>query len=367
MVTRRPDPHKNHGPPGPPGNNPSLRAPPEFGPARKRINLRDIAQALQVTAMSVSRALRNESGVSPKLRKRILAKAREMGYEPDPALSALQYYRRTRTAHPITSTIAWLNSATFPSSPDLYWKGAFDEAEKFGYRLEKFDIGGPYPPSRVSNILRARNIEAVLLPNNSSEIIGDWSGFDWEHLSAVRLGCGIEFHSVSSDEMGNAILAFNTIRKRGYRRIGFFGLRALEKRSGAGFLWAQTQEAETDRVPIFLFSSSQAVEHQKGEFAQWLEQHRPEALLGEAPSAFALLAQLGYRIPEEIAAASTSLLYPSPPVDAGIDPRAEEIGRLATQSLISLIHNHERGFPTHPRQLLVQGQWVDGKSLPEIL
>jgi hypothetical protein len=32
--------------------------------------------------------------------------------------------------------------------------------------------------------------------------------------------------------------------------------------------------------------------------------------------------------------------------------------------LISQIHDYDRGIPLIPRELLVEGKWVDGSSLP---
>ena len=42
----------------------------------------------------------------------------------------------------------------------------------------------------------------------------------------------------------------------------------------------------------------------------------------------------------------------------------EEIGRVALLMLHSLISDHARGIPKIARQLLVDGTWVDGSSLP---
>jgi LacI family transcriptional regulator len=49
---------------------------------------------------------------------------------------------------------------------------------------------------------------------------------------------------------------------------------------------------------------------------------------------------------------------------AGINQNSMEIGRVAAQTLISLINHNERGIPETPREVLVAGRWVDGCSLP---
>lgn len=49
--------------------------------SKKRIRLEDIARELNVSAVSVSNALRNKKGVGEELRQRVKAKAEELGYQ----------------------------------------------------------------------------------------------------------------------------------------------------------------------------------------------------------------------------------------------------------------------------------------------
>jgi LacI family transcriptional regulator len=72
--------------------------------------------------------------------------------------------------------------------------------------------------------------------------------------------------------------------------------------------------------------------------------------------------QLGLRIPEDIAAASTSVA--DIPLSSGINQNSQEIGRVAVETLISLINSNDRGKPSVPRRILVEGTWRDGDSLP---
>ena len=50
--------------------------------------------------------------------------------------------------------------------------------------------------------------------------------------------------------------------------------------------------------------------------------------------------------------------------DAGIDQNSSEIGKAAVQMLISLIKHNERGIPEVCRELLIEGNWVNGSTLP---
>ena len=56
---------------------------------RKKVTIKDIAQELNVSVATVSRALNGEKGVSPDLRKKIIIKAQNMGYFRWPSLNLL--------------------------------------------------------------------------------------------------------------------------------------------------------------------------------------------------------------------------------------------------------------------------------------
>ena len=58
--------------------------------------MQDVAQAVGVSTMTVSRALRQSSHVEPQLRQRIQATAQAMGYVPDPAARALASQKSTQ-------------------------------------------------------------------------------------------------------------------------------------------------------------------------------------------------------------------------------------------------------------------------------
>ena len=75
-----------------------------------------------------------------------------------------------------------------------------------------------------------------------------------------------------------------------------------------------------------------------------------------------MLKRLGVRVPDDVGLAAFSVLDGG--VDAGIDQNSAEIGRSALRLLTSLILHQERGLPSICRELLIEGRWVDGASLP---
>lgn len=73
----------------PPSLSPSFAKKMRSPRASGRVTLSDVAHAVGVSAMTVSRALRGERRVDPALVEKIQAAATRMGYVPDPAARAL--------------------------------------------------------------------------------------------------------------------------------------------------------------------------------------------------------------------------------------------------------------------------------------
>ena len=344
-------------------------APPE------RVSLREIASQLGITHATVCRALQNNPRISEATRARVHEAAFKMGYHPDPMLVALQHYRKGKRKTPVAAALAWLNGWQKPEQLrrlrefDLYWKGALAAAEKRGYRLEEFRVGPQCPLRRVERILKARGIQGVLLPPHRWDCRVDWRDFDWSFFSGVRFGQSIDLglHSVTADQVANTMHALEEMRKRGYRRVAFAGGNDAIRLFGAGFLWAQQRLPRQQQVPVFLCASN-VVDSEADRLLAWMAKVKPEAIYCDAPRIPEILVAAGYKIPEDIAIAETSVVRletdREPFIHAGVDQNCEEIGRTAVLMAVSLIMDNSRGIPPIFRRVLVSGKWVDGSNLP---
>jgi len=339
---------------------------------KAHVTLRDVGRQLGVSHTTVSRALKNDPRITEAVRRKVQATVRKMGYRPDPMLGALARYRLGRSQKIIGAELAWVNCWPEPERLrtfgefDLYWQGATKEAERAGYRLEEFRCPKELSPQRLEQILHARNILGILLTPTWSTDQPDWGNFRWEDFSVVRFGYSLSSplaHVVTSDQVLDGMLAYESMWNRGYRRIGMVmwaaqGTRLV--RFSAGYLYAQLRlNARTQLQPLALNEDRREAQRQ---LKLWLKQVKPDAVLtdvGELPD---LLTKVGQRVPEDIGLAALSVLDGH--ADAGINQNSEEIGRAAVQTLSSLINHNERGTPQISREVLVSGRWMDGKSLP---
>lgn len=338
-----------------------------------RVSLRDIAARLGVSHSTVSLSLRDHPRISQAVKDRVCKAAEEMGYRPDPMLAALANYRRGREQHPITSAVAWINAWPTPAGLrqfkefDFYWQGASKAAEKFGFRLEEFRVGRECSPKRLHQILSTRGIRGILLPPHQTE--PDWQDFPWDHYSIVRFGRSLrhpECHIVTADQIANTILAVRKMHEKGYKRIGFVTLEGDFSKRGMqfelGFLGGQRIIRDENPIPVLILSRSDAAGRKKA-FEAWHARHQPDAIFTPDPSVAGLLKHCGLRVPNDLGLAVTSILDAK--ADAGIDQHPEEIGRVGFLMLNSLINDRSRGIPSIFRQILVEGSWVDGASLPD--
>lgn len=339
----------------------------------QRISMRDIAAKIGVSHTTVSLALKDHPRISKQVCEQIKKTAEEMGYRPDPMLSALANYRRGRGDAKISAGIAWINAWENPNQLrrykefDCYWSGASRAAAKLGYRLEEFRVNQDFSPKRLHQVLSTRAIRGILLPPH-----GDhppvWEDFPWSLYSVVRYGRSIPdppFHVVTADQVLNTTLAFRKILERGYERIGFVDCREATVKPGhlflAGFLAAQTALEESLRIPVLNLSLTPDTGRHK-DVAQWVKKHRVEAILTSFSDLPLILKKAHLRVPEDVALAGTTIFDTA--ISAGINQHPEEIGRVGMLLLNSLINDRDTGVPTIYRQSLVEGSWIDGDSLP---
>lgn len=338
-----------------------------------RVSLRDVARAVGVSHVAISLALRGDARISEKRRTEIKLAADRLGYRPDPMLSSLAAYRRTKQRVEISSTVAWINQWPDPKALRrlnefaAYWRGATEAAGELGYRLEEFLAPRELSHERLQRILAARSVLGILIPPHAHGL--SLPDFDWSQFSVVRLGLSVEHpraHVVTSDQLNCAKMAFERIRERGYDRIGFVSSRRFDRNTGgnfrAGYLSAQDAFLPLRRQlpPLFLEEESTPADARL--LRAWLKRAKPNAVISTHATLHRLLTGFGVRVPADLPVAAVSVLDGK--FDAGVDQNSCEVGRVALRTLTGLIHQNERGIPRYCRRILVEGQWIDGTSLP---
>ncbi|WP_240989488.1 LacI family DNA-binding transcriptional regulator [Salipiger mangrovisoli] len=121
-----------------------------------KVKMSDIASALGVSAMTVSRAFRGDAGINAQTRARILSKAEELGYVFDSTASNL---RQNRTGF-VAVTVPSIENANFSATVRELSRGLLKRNIQILLANTEYD---PEEEERLIAQLLRRNPEAIVL------------------------------------------------------------------------------------------------------------------------------------------------------------------------------------------------------------
>ncbi len=339
----------------------------------RRITQNDVARAAGVSRVTVSLALKSHPGIPETTRQRIIRIAKDVGYTPDPMLSALAAYRNRLRPATYQGTLGWL----VKSSRDFDWRdigtfrnyfdGAQQRATSHGYKLEVFDLGKRgMSPIKLAAILRTRNVPGILLcpqPVPDAEL-----EFPFEHYSAVTFGYTLvrpELHTVTATQYRAMIQTMRQLKARGYRRIGFALTPSHDSRADHNYLAGYLLEAHLARGDFEAIPPLETYTPKKLE--AWLKTYNPDAIVIGETRIYDWLRQLGIKVPKELGVACPALSQDHASGDiAGVSENTVHTGEAAVDFLVMLINRGERGVPDVPHRMHIEGRWVEGRSLRKV-
>jgi len=323
--------------------------------------------------MTVSRVLRQDRHVAPATRERVLAAAAQLGYQPDPQLAIIMNQlreKRRRVAHETIAVIREAETGADLPSPTYQYvpiQSIRERAARYGYLVEEFWLGvDGMTPARMNQVLRARGICGVIASPQSNAM--PLRELDYTRLAAATFGYGLRIPSLhrSAGNMTLAMhLATRQLHDRGYQRIGLALSKWVESRAEnaytATLLRYQIDLPARRRVPPFLFTDD-AIVPEKQRFLDWVDRHRPDALISFDQWIPAWLAAQGLYIPRDIALVVHDWT-PAMTAYAGLYHRREHVAAAAVDLVVAQLMQHESGIPEVPRQILIPPEWRDGPSV----
>jgi DNA-binding LacI/PurR family transcriptional regulator len=333
-----------------------------------RVTMEEVAAKAGVSTSTVCRALSNSPQISEKTRGRVRQIAEEMGYRPDPLLSAFATRNRTKAAGSDITTIAYITN--FPTAQEWrtnpfyasVYQGAERRADALGYKLEHFWLRDPgMTGARLSRVLYNRGISAICVA--PTPWVRGHLSLDWERFSCVTLGYSMmrpDLHRTTPHHYHAVLAAVREVRRLGYRRVGlcmFAGTsRRVDDQWVAGWLVGQKQFKDM-HLPYFLFE-----DETRPEIADWAKAQDLEMIIGGELAVLAELRRAGI-YPGMLHYASLSWTAAEQGV-AGIDQRPEAIGMAAIDVVIGQLQRGERGVPEFAMTAMVEGRWIGGESAP---
>jgi LacI family transcriptional regulator len=336
-----------------------------------RPTIKDVARASGFSRAAVSMALRKDPSIPEETQKRIRRVADDLGYRPDPMLSALASSRWSPDASKFHGVLAWLDNSPNPSwhqkmiSRSLILQGVRAQAKELGYEVETFWLRDPkVNHARLSRVLYQRGIQGVIIGPQTRPRAR--LNLRWDWFSVMTVGHGLhhpQFHRVEENSYFSINLAVRKLRALGYRRLGLVLSAHINAQREylweAGFLYSQKLFLEADRIPLFLKEAG------SDSFKKWFKTYEPQVILTH--DEVWLRQQLDSLQPQAFhpLAICSLVLREGLSVTGILGPR-RLIGKLVADRLVYMIYKNERGIPDHPETLLVNSEWFVGSTVPRL-
>ncbi|MCC5806262.1 MAG: LacI family DNA-binding transcriptional regulator [Opitutales bacterium] len=339
----------------------------------KRVTLKDVAAKAGVSLMTVSYALRDSKQVSTATAARVRKIADQMGYQPDPMMTRLASYRTKQRRVASGVTLAWLNLHRSPQSWNFRgshyleaYEGAVRRAGNLGYQMDAFKVHALGGWNRVSEILRSRGIQGVIIGQPPANT--DTADLDWPRFASVAIGRAIrtpDLPRVVINHVQAVGQLYEQLRGRGYRRIGLVMelgecvKNAYRNVSGYFGVCERLGIPAAERVPPLLPKTLSAKA-----LKAWIEQWQVDGILVHRQDQMErMLPVLGLSVPRDIGFAHISMHAPIPGVTGFVfDPAG--YGSWAVDLVHWLLDRGERGLPDPaPTLMLTSFRWAEGKTL----
>jgi len=337
----------------------------------KRPTMKDIAQKAGVHQTTVSLALRNHPSIPQKTRDRIKKVADEMGYRPDPMLSSLIAYRKSRSERIQTPTIGYImnvdgEEGLKASLPRIqFLQGAKQKAYELGYNIDVFYYGGRHYHSKyLDKVLITRNITGIILAGFYTHFTD--IELSWDFYSIVKiemLPTQVRAHTIENNQYQVVRRAFQELRKLGFRRIGLCIASHDEKHTrnlfSAGYFVEQNMVPEEDRVPLMVFDGNELFEEfneSRSKILNWVIDNQLDVCISNWRTLEQVVSEAKKRMGKHVYAVSLDL-------DReikrgwGIMQNHEIVGASAVEVLSGLMQHHQKGQAEFPRINLINSTW----------
>lgn len=325
-----------------------------------------LARAAGVHVSTMSRALRDDPSIPAETRTRLKAFAEKHGYQPDPALAALNAYRHLSAPRHFRAVLAALATSRWRQNPAsaIYLDGARKRAAELGYTIEMFIVNPPeMTGTRLAGILRARHIQGVLvlpLPETVTTL-----EFPWTEFSSVAFGFSMAkptLNRISVNNFGAMIVALTRLHGIGYQRPGLWLSVDRDVPESTGMmivsrLWEGAYRTEMSRlfsevnIPILREKSPDALR-------RWIKAGRPDVIITQHSEAEEMLRAIGFEVPRQLGIVHT--LVDGNGRWTGVHQNSEFVGRRAVDMVVRMLHHYETGLPAVPVNVLVETSWQDG-------
>ena len=334
-----------------------------------------LAKELGLGKATISLALRDDPRIRKQTRERVQRHADKRGYAANPMVAHVMSQLRSAKVSEYRATVALINvasredairtSVTFRTIADGFRK----RASELSYQVEDLWIGDEIfaDPDRLKKVFLTRKIEGMAFVGMSERA----------HLPepvhailsrSVFVGLGVRLtqplvHCCANNQYNTALLATQKLTGKGFHRVGLVKSmasdRALDGRISMAFRRALEEAGwreDNARAMIWRFQPNDAVG-----FLKWCDEAKPDVILTAHTDVAGWLksASGGAR---KIALAHLDW-NPTFAGWAGMNQHNDKVGSFGAELLTAHLARRDLGLPDAVKTMLVESEWIDGKSL----
>lgn len=327
--------------------------------------LQDIADALGLAKGTVSMALKNDPRIAAATRKRVLAKAEEMDYVPDPALrrlSEIRWQGGRAAARLSIALLAW-DSADYPNIRAHFWAAARESLRQLGYGCEEMIVSEQPSVRRAAKILEARGVAGIIAMASRCE--DAWVDFPFERFAGVELYAGsgrpTGLPQIRPDTFRGFIEAGSRVIDRGGSSAAICLLKQrnpsstdLRNEAAALYVVAQWKRAGLRPAAVRIFD---ATDEPSRRIADYLRRLRPDWVL--LPNA-SIAAEVGERF--GVIGRIISMAMDEPGRTSGFVHDHSKIAQRGIALLDGHIRLGRKGIAPQAETLIVPWEWTEAIS-----
>ena len=342
---------------------------------RNLVTIAVLAKELGLGKATISLALRDDPRIRKQTRERVQRHADKRGYTANPMVAHVMSQLRSAKVSDYRATTALINVApredairtnvTFRTIADGFRR----RAAELSYLVEDLWIGDEIfaDPDRLKKVFHTRKIEGMafigvaeraLLPEPVHVLLS----------RSVFVGLGVRLtqplvHCCANNQYVTAMAATRKLLGIGFFRVGLVASRVIDRqidgRFTMGFRRAMEDAGwrpEAAAAMVWNYQPNDLVG-----FGKWLDETKPDALLcthTELPGWFKTMPGGNRKI------ALAHLDWdPSMQGWAGMNQHNDQVGAFGADMLTAHLARRELGLPDAVKTMLVESEWVDGRSL----
>jgi LacI family transcriptional regulator len=316
------------------------------------VRMKDVARDLNVSVVTVSKALRDQSDISIATKKRILKRARELNYQPNWIARSLVSGR----THTIGLVVPDLMYSFFAEVA----RGLSVKVRPFGYQVViSISEENPNLEREEVNLLLARRVDGLVLasaqPLTCPELFHAIEGRKVPYVLIDRKIVGLKANYVGVDDEKVGWMATEHLIACGCRSIAHIGGPKVGTALGRldGYRKALAQHGIASPAAFVLSGGSEDAGGYRAMRRLLTLKQKPDGVFcfndPVAAGAVKAILEMGLDIPQDIAVIGVGNVHYSDQLRvplSTVDQNSSQVGQSAAQLLLHLIEKRARGTRT---------------------